>query len=100
MKIFELLLTLKNRIPDKVKKLSKIFIFTLLCGASKVYEGLHKPFEATERSVKIKILLNFFTLSRIGLFNFYFNITFRNERVFKGEKLIPEALNSRNGLGK
>ena len=29
------LLTLNVPIPDKVKKLSQIFIFTLLCGASK-----------------------------------------------------------------
>ena len=32
-------LTLNVLIPDKVKKLSKIFIFTLLCGASKKCEN-------------------------------------------------------------
>ena len=46
-------------IPDKVKKLSQIFIFTLLCGASKGFmkalKAFIKPFEAPQRSVKIKI---------------------------------------------
>ena len=51
-------LTLNVPIPDKVKKLSRIFIFTLLCGASK---GFMKALKA-----------------------FYFNTTFRNEQVFKG----------------
>ena len=51
-------LTLKHRltlpvpIPDKEKKLSQIFIFTLLCGTS---EGFMKALKATQRSVKIKI---------------------------------------------
>ena len=39
-------------IPDKAKKLSQIFIFTLLCGALKAFI---KAFEAPQRSVKIKI---------------------------------------------
>ena len=50
-------LTLNDPIPDKVKKF-KAFI---------------KPFEAPQRSVKIKIKLNF-----------YFNTVFKNERAFKG----------------
>ena len=37
------ILTLNDPIPDKVKKLSQIFIFTLLCGASK---GFMKAFKA------------------------------------------------------
>ena len=52
------MLTLPTPIPDKEKKLTEIFIFiSLLCGASKGFmkalKGLHKPFEAPERSVKI-----------------------------------------------
>ena len=58
-------------IPDKEKKLTSIFIFTLLCGASKgfikVLNAFIKPFEVPQRSVKIKILVNF-----------YFNINFLN----------------------
>ena len=46
-------------IPDEEKKLTEIFIFTRLCGASKgfmkVLEAFIKPFEAPQRSVKIKI---------------------------------------------
>ena len=45
--------------PDKVKKLSEIFIFTLLCGASKglmkTLKAFIKLFEAPKSSVKIKI---------------------------------------------
>ena len=58
-------------IPDKEKKLTSIFIFTLLCGASKGFmkalKAFIKPFEVPQRSVKIKILINF-----------YFNINFLN----------------------
>ena len=58
-------------IPDKEKKLTSIFIFTLLCGVSKgfikVLKAFIKPFEVPQRSVKIKILVNF-----------YFNINFLN----------------------
>ena len=58
-------------IPDKEKKITSIFIFTLLCGASKVFikalKAFIKPFEVPQRSVKIKILINF-----------YFNINFLN----------------------
>ena len=70
-------LTLNVPISDKVKKLSSIFIFTLLCGALKGFmkalKAFIKPFEAPQRSVKIKIELNF-----------DFNTAFRNEQVFKG----------------
>ena len=52
-------LTLNVPIPNKVKRLSYIFIFTLLCGASKGFmkalSAFIKPFEAPQRSVKIKI---------------------------------------------
>ena len=53
------MLTLNGLIPDKVKKLSEIFIFTLLCGASKGFmkalKAFIKPFEAPQRNMKIKI---------------------------------------------
>ena len=62
------ILTLSTPIPDKEKK-SSIFIFTLLCGGSKGFmKPFIKPFEAPQRSVKIKI----------------FNTTFRNTRGGKG----------------
>ena len=52
-------LTLRVPIPDNEKKLSEIFIFTLLCGALKGFmktlKAFIKPFEAPQRSVKIKI---------------------------------------------
>ena len=47
-------LTLPVPIPDEEKKLSEIFIFTLLCGVLKGFMKA-KPFEAPQRSVKIKI---------------------------------------------
>ena len=54
----DLKLTLPVTIPDKEKKLSKIFIFTLLCGASKGFmralKAFIKSFEAPQGSVKIK----------------------------------------------
>ena len=58
-------------IEIKIKeKLIKIFLFTLLCGAPeslmKAFKAFIKPFEAPQRSVKIKIQLNFFSSSRIG----------------------------------
>ena len=44
---------------DEDKKVTLIFIFTLLCGASKGFmkavKALIKPFEAPQRIVKIKI---------------------------------------------
>ena len=46
-------------IPDEEEKLSLIFIFTFLCGASKGFmkalKAFIKAFEASQRSVKIKI---------------------------------------------
>ena len=63
--------------PGRREKISEIFIFTLLCGASKgfmkAFKAYIKPFEAPQRSVKIKIKLNF-----------YINTTFRNARDVKG----------------
>ena len=48
-----------------MKKLSSIFIFTLLCGASKGFmKALYEGF------IKVEL-------------NFYFNTAFRNEQVFK-----------------
>ena len=42
--------------PDEEKKLTQIFIFTLLCGASTGFtKAFIKPFEAPQRNVKIKI---------------------------------------------
>ena len=52
-------LTLPATIQDKEKKLTYIFIFTFLCGASKGFmkalKTFIKPFEAPQRSVKIKL---------------------------------------------
>ena len=54
-------LTLPVTIPDEEKKLSYNFIFKLLCEASKGFmkalKTLIKPFEAPQRSVKIKLNL-------------------------------------------
>ena len=67
-------LTLSVPITEEEKKLSWIFIFTLLCGAWKVFmKAFIKPFEATQRSVTIKIWLDF-----------YSNTTFRDARDGKG----------------
>ena len=53
------ILTQNVSIPAKKEKLTSIFIFILLCGASKgfikVLKAFIKPFEAPQRSVKIKI---------------------------------------------
>ena len=53
------LLTLPAPFPGEEKKLTKIFIFTLLSGASKDFmkalKAFIKPLEASQRSVKIKI---------------------------------------------
>ena len=68
------ILTLLVPIPDKDKKLSQIFIFTLLCGASKGFmKALKVPNVVPQRSAKIKIYLNF-----------CFNTTFRNALDVKG----------------
>ena len=44
---------------DGEKKLTEMFIFTLLCGASKgfmkAFKAFIKPSEAPQRSVKIKV---------------------------------------------
>ena len=52
-------LTLPVHIPNEEKKLTSIFIFTLLCGGSKgfmkAFKAFIKPFEASQRTVKIKI---------------------------------------------
>ena len=62
--------TLPLPIPSEKRKLTQIFIFTLLCGASngfmKALKAFIKLFEAPQRSVKILIYLNFFTFSGIG----------------------------------
>ena len=63
--------------PDEEKKLPSIFIFTLLRGPSKGFvktlKAFIKPFEAPQRSEKIKIEVNF-----------YFNINFLNAQDEKG----------------
>ena len=59
-------ITLPVLIPDE-EKITEIFIFTLLCGA------LIKSFETPQRSMKIKISVNF-----------YFNINFSYEQDWKG----------------
>ena len=59
--ILALTLTLSAHAFHEVifKKLTYIFIFKLLCGASKgflnFFKALIKPFETPQRSVKIKI---------------------------------------------
>ena len=56
-------------IPDEERKLTEIFIFAFLFGASKgfmkVLKAFIKPFESPRRRVKIKIKIDF-----------YFNMTF------------------------
>ena len=43
-------------IQDEDRKLTQVFIFTLLCGCSKGFlKAFIKPFEAPHRSVKIEI---------------------------------------------
>ena len=64
-------------IPDEEKKLTWVFIFTLLCGVSKgLLKAFKEPFEAPKRSVKIKIKVTF-----------YLNIIFWNARGEKGYQL-------------
>ena len=52
-------------------KANLIFIFTLLCGAPKGFvkgfKAFVKPFEALQRSVEIKIQVNFLALPGIGM---------------------------------
>ena len=49
-------------IPDEEKKSTYIFIFTMPCGVSKsfmkVLKTFIKPFEAPQKSMKIKILVD------------------------------------------
>ena len=47
------MLTLNVPISGKKKKITEIFIFTLLCGASK---GFMKALKARQSSVKIKLI--------------------------------------------
>ena len=53
------LLPLPVPIPDEEKKLTEIFIFTLLCGAlkgfMKAFKAFIKHFEVPQRSEKLKI---------------------------------------------
>ena len=58
----KLLLTLPVPIPDEGRKLTYIFVYTLLCGTSK---GFMKALKAPQRSEKINIKVNS-----------YFNTTF------------------------
>ena len=56
------ILTLPAQIPDEERKLTEIFIFTLLCGTSgfmKAFKAFIKPLEAPP-SVKMKIQINFY----------------------------------------
>ena len=54
-----LITSLPVPIPDEERKLTSIFIFTLLCEASKGYmkalKAFIKPSETPKRSMKIKI---------------------------------------------
>ena len=63
--------------PGRREKIKVSFYFHVHFGASKGFmktlKAFIKPFEAPQRSVDIKIQLNF-----------YFNTTFRNARVVKG----------------
>ena len=51
-------------------KIYLIFIFTILCGAStglmKAFKAFIKPFETPQRSMKIKLCVNFFPSFAIG----------------------------------
>ena len=56
---FSSVLTFPVPIPDEVRKLTQIFIFILPCGAwrgfKKAFKAFVKPFEAPQRTVKIKM---------------------------------------------
>ena len=52
-------LALYVHILDEERKLTYIFMFTLFCGTSKGFMKAFRPFEAPQRSVKIKIKLTF-----------------------------------------
>ena len=74
------LLTLPVPIPNEEKKLTSIFLFTLLCGASKGFmkalKVIIKPLKVPHISVKRKIYVNF-----------YFNINFLYVQDGKGQLL-------------
>ena len=57
-------LTLPVPLPNKKRKLTLIFIFILLCGPSKGFvkflKAFEKPFEAPQKSVKMKIQVSFY----------------------------------------
>ena len=61
-----MVLTFPVPIPNKEKKLSQFFIFTLPCGASKGFmktlKAFIKPFKEPQRSVKIKFKLIFISI--------------------------------------
>ena len=65
-KLVPTMLTLHVPNPDEEKKLRQVFIFTLLCGAPiglmKALKAFVKPFEAPERTVKIKFILTFISM--------------------------------------
>ena len=69
--------TLPFLISDEGRKLTHIFIFTLLCGASKGFmkalKAFIKLFEAPQRRMKTNIQVNF-----------YFSRTFSNAQGGKG----------------
>ena len=56
--------TLPVLIPDKERKLTEIFIFTLPWGASKgfmkAFKSFKKPFDGPQRSSRKKISANFY----------------------------------------
>ena len=62
----QLFLILPIPIPNDEKKLSQIFIFTLLYGAwkhfMKAFKAFIKPIEAQQRSVKLKFNLIFISI--------------------------------------
>ena len=69
------------QIPDKERKLTKIFILFFLCGASKDFmktlKAFIKSFETPKRNLKIKIEVNL-----------CFKLIFRNARSGKGQNAI------------
>ena len=70
-------LTLPDAIPDGERKLTELFIFSLLCvvskGFMKAFKAFIKPFDATQRSLKINLIFVLIQLSemhRAGRVNF------------------------------
>ena len=72
-----LMLTFSVPIPDKEKKLTQIFIFIVLCDASKAFikafNAFINRFESPQKKIKICV-------------DFHFNTTFWNARGEKGWK--------------